>query len=471
MDGGHPPRGPAATLHAVTRQECREASPITSTESCVRTVRFAGSRRGFFPIRDVDGRVVRIAGVAADITERKLAADELQERDRRFSDLLGNVELVSMMLDTKARITYCNDYLLQLTGWRREEVLGQDWFEIFVPSEAHDVESRVFLSNRRVARGKASRERDPHALGRAAPHSLEQFAAALGSRRGHRNGKHRRRYHRARRYQESLRQNEERTRLIFESVGEGIHGIDLSGTIIFENSAAAKLLGYSIEGLIGKPAHATMHHSRKDGIPHPIADCAIHTTMYDGTAAGWRTKYLAQRRFSFPVEYTTAPIRNDRNEITGAVVAFRDITHRMEAQNRIRRLNRVYAMLSGINTLIVRVRDREALFREACRIAVEAGAFKMAWIGVIDPQTLDGKIVAWHGGEEGYVEQIRLTAREGTPDSERPACRALRQSQPVICNDIATDASLSELRDELLETRASVARMFSADRWQDGRWR
>ena len=196
----------------------------------------------------------------------------------------------------------------------------------------------------------------------------------------------------------------------------------------------------------------------------PSADCAIHATMHDGKIRRVEDEVFWRKDgSSFPVEYTTAPMRNDQNEITGAVVAFRDITDRMEAENRIRRLNRVYAVLSGINTLIVRVRDREALFSEACRIAVEAGAFKMAWIGVIDPQTLDGKIVAWHGGEEGYVDKIRLTARDGTPDSERPACRALRQSQPVICNDIATDPSMGELRDELLERGHRSRRMFSAD--------
>jgi len=132
------------------------------------------------------------------------------------------------------------------------------------------------------------------------------------------------------------------------------------------------------------------------------------------------------------------------------LVLAHDVTERKQAELRIKRLNRLYAVLSQINTLIVRVRDRDELFREACRIAVDAGAFRMAWIGVIDPQTLDGKVVAWHGGEDGEVDRIRLTARDGTPDSERPACRALRQSQPVICNDIATDAAAALQRDELL---------------------
>jgi len=45
------------------------------------------------------------------------------------------VELISMMLDREARITYCNDYLLRITGWQREELLGQNWFARFTPPE------------------------------------------------------------------------------------------------------------------------------------------------------------------------------------------------------------------------------------------------------------------------------------------------------------------------------------------------
>ena len=64
----------------------------------------------------------------------------MRESERRFSDMLGNVELVSLMLDREARITYCNDYLLRLTGWPREEVIGKNWFELFMPPETNDAE-------------------------------------------------------------------------------------------------------------------------------------------------------------------------------------------------------------------------------------------------------------------------------------------------------------------------------------------
>ncbi|MHB8723202.1 MAG: two-component system response regulator [Steroidobacteraceae bacterium] len=113
-------------------------------------------------------------------------------------------------------------------------------------------------------------------------------------------------------------------------------------------------------------------------------------------------------------------------------------------------LNRVYAVLSQINALIIRVQTRETLFKETCRIAVEAGAYRTAWIGVIDPETKDGKVIAWHGAEDAYLELVKFTAREGTPCSERPASRAVRYSQSVICNDIAGDPTVAAIRDNLL---------------------
>jgi diguanylate cyclase (GGDEF)-like protein len=128
-----------------------------------------------------------------------------------------------------------------------------------------------------------------------------------------------------------------------------------------------------------------------------------------------------------------------------------DITEQRRTNLRLKQLTRVYVVLSEINALIVRVKDREELFREACRIAVDAGAFTMAWIGVIDSRTLEGKVVAWHGGEEAFVSQIRLSAKEATLESDRPASRALRQLRPVIFNDIATEVGVGvALRDELL---------------------
>ena len=71
------------------------------------------------------------------------------------------------------------------------------------------------------------------------------------------------------------------------------------------------------------------------------------------------------------IRWNNSVLRSGAGEVIGTASIGEDITERKEAEDRIAYLNRVYAVLSGINALIVRVRDRDELFREACRIAVE----------------------------------------------------------------------------------------------------
>ncbi len=73
--------------------------------------------------------------IREEAARRKRTEIDLRESERRFRDLLKNVELISMMLDREARITYCNEYLLRQTGWKREEIIGGNWFDIFAPPE------------------------------------------------------------------------------------------------------------------------------------------------------------------------------------------------------------------------------------------------------------------------------------------------------------------------------------------------
>jgi PAS domain S-box-containing protein len=113
----------------------------------------------------------------------------------------------------------------------------------------------------------------------------------------------------------------------------------------------------------------------------------------------------------------------------------------------IQRLQRLYAALSQINQAIVWTTDRDALFRKICRVLVEHGGFRMAWIGWHDPATRSlGPIAAW-GDENGYLEGLRI--RLDDPAASRgPAGTAFREGRAHLCNDLRKDPTARAWREE-----------------------
>jgi len=163
-------------------------------------------------------------------------------------------------------------------------------------------------------------------------------------------------------------------------------------------------------------------------------------------------------------EFVTKPV--DRNELRIRVrnlLRLKEFSDFLANHNRILeeqvqdrtakvvRLNRVYSVLSGINTAIVRVHERDELFAEACKIAVEHGKFELAWIGLLDAASRQVQPVAIAGRDEGYLDRIALTADEDAPDNCKLVARALSRLEHVVCNDISADESMSQWRDEALK--------------------
>ncbi len=171
-------------------------------------------------------------------------------------------------------------------------------------------------------------------------------------------------------------------------------------------------------------------------------------------AAGIRS-LLEARAPSFSMEYSchlptgqrwfqmsVTPLFEDHPN--GVVVMHLDISARKAAEERIVYLNRVYATLSGINTLIVRVRDRDTLFSEACRVAVEAGGFQMALIGTVDGPMQRIALVASCGMDAAFGSALgqHFAALGDAAAGNAVLARVISEKKRVVVNDLQTNPEM-----------------------------
>jgi PAS domain S-box-containing protein len=130
-----------------------------------------------------------------------------------------------------------------------------------------------------------------------------------------------------------------RHRLILDSVGEGICGLDLDGNATFVNPAAARILGYEPEELQGAPLHNILHPRHSDGTDMAFEDFPIVHAMKEGYQPQMVADVFSRRDGStFPVEYVSTPLLED-GLIVGAVMVFQNLTKYKRAEEALHQLN------------------------------------------------------------------------------------------------------------------------------------
>jgi diguanylate cyclase (GGDEF)-like protein/PAS domain S-box-containing protein len=243
----------------------------------------------------------------------------------------------------------------------------------------------------------------------------------------------------------ALQESEQRFRQLAENIDVFFYLTDPDNTRIFYASPAyEKIWGRSLDTLYADPrSWLPSIHPQDRGEPVENVAQAVAGVVerrYRIVRADGALRWVRSRRF---------PVRDASGETYRIAGIVEDITERKETEERLGRLNRVHAVLSGINSLIVRVRDRQELYREACRIAVEAGRLRMAWLGLYDPATLSVQAVAWHGDAEGMLSRMRVSLADPHPEGRGLVRRVIREKRPLVIADIEHD-HVFRLRDEAL---------------------
>lgn len=173
--------------------------------------------------------------------------------------------------------------------------------------------------------------------------------------------------------EEELIQSRQRIQYILNSVGEGIHGLDLDGKILFENPAAAEMFGWHESEIIGQPSHSLIHHHRADGSVYPVEECPIHRTLRDGEPRRITDEVFFRKDGSpFPVEYYCCPMLDSEGRIMGAVMTFRDVSEQRTLEEQLRQSQRLESvgqltggMAHDFNNLLTVIQGNADLLMES----------------------------------------------------------------------------------------------------------
>ena len=136
---------------------------------------------------------------------------------------------------------------------------------------------------------------------------------------------------------------------------------------------------------------------------------------------------------------------------------FAELTHKIliavdhhHAAGKIQSLNRLYSVLTATNKAIVYLQTKSEFFTEICRILVETGGFRMAWIGLADPEHKIIRPVASAGHVDGYLDNINIST-EDVPHGRGPTGTAYREGKYYFSNDITRDPRMEPWRENALK--------------------
>ncbi|HEX4154742.1 MAG TPA: PAS domain S-box protein [Acidobacteriaceae bacterium] len=254
---------------------------------------------------DSNNQVAFVITTGIDVTVQRVAETTIRESEAKYRQIVeGSLGLVCTH-NMEGLILSINEHGAAALGYSVKEVVGHKLQE-FTQPERQNLLDHYFeeLRNTGEAQGllhlrhaKGDERAFAYRNRVVAPLGAERYVLGFGvdiTDQIH--------------AEEQLRSLMRQSNSVLESVGDGIYGIDLEGRVTIVNPAAAQMLGYKPEELIGRNIHELIHHTRPDGTPYPKEDCPIQGSLrHLSTVRVANELFWRKDGTSFPVEYVARP--------------------------------------------------------------------------------------------------------------------------------------------------------------------
>jgi diguanylate cyclase (GGDEF)-like protein/PAS domain S-box-containing protein len=365
-----------------------------------------------------DPTVRGVVITSRDVTKRKEAQRKLREAEQRYRTLVERVPAVVYVqeIGSPDSAMYMSPQIETLTGYSPEECENSDLrWRMVHPEDRGRIQSEdertgkpgeVFSTEYRVLHrdGRTKWVRNESVIledEMSGTRYWQGFMLDITERKA---------------FEEALERLSRQHEMVLKSAGEGIFGLDLDGNATFVNPAAARITGWEVEELVGRPQHDVLHHTKPDGSPYLREECPIHAALEDGTTHS-RDEEVFWRKdgTSFPVEYTSSPILQD-GEVVGAVVTFKDITERKAFEQQLHH-QAFYDPLTGL--------PNRALFMEHLKHALTRANRRGSRVAVLFTDLDNFKVINDSLGHE-VGDQLLIAVAERLEACLRPEDTAAR---------------------------------------------
>lgn len=330
-----------------------------------RVIRISG-----IPVFNSLGDFVGYRGVGVDITREVMAERRAHQAQQLLADAIERIVDGLAIYDAEDRLVLFNPEYQKVFAGLAEEMRPGVSFEKLVRSnpEMFDTEELSFeqwvrqrLEHHRAASGQ------PFVVhlttGRWILH--REFRMADGGVVGLRTD-----ISELKQREQELESLRRLYRVILDTAGEGIVGLDADGRVTFANRRASDLLGHPPEAMVGCDFHSLAQPHDRDGQPWPAGETAIGRVRALGAAAEVADdRFLRADGSEMPVDYEISPINED-GRVAGAVVVFRDATLRLRYEQTLadshRELERLVAeRTSELTREVVNRARTESALRES----------------------------------------------------------------------------------------------------------
>ena len=243
----------------------------------------------------------------------------------------------------------------------------------------------------------------------------------------------------------ALRESETRYHRLLDNTSDFIYSFDLEGRFTIVNRSVCEAFGLQADEIVGK------NHIQL-GFPEDFVQQwkEMQRRVLGGKVVTEEVSIQVPDGEVRTYEVNLRPLYNEDGLIIGFSGISRNITERNRYEMEAQRANRALKVLSECNQMVVRTENEETLWNEVCRILVEDGGYRLAWVGLAEQdREKTVRPVAQSGFEDSYLEKVNITWTD-TATGRGPTGTAIRMGKAVIARDLLTDPNFAPWHKEAI---------------------